>query len=187
MVGDKPIGTCYEDAWRFLIREEEGELVHGSVQTIGKRINHAWVELPSFVWEPRSGEFIKKSDFYEMAEPREQARYTTEEAAIMAARTKNLGPWSAQERELLMGRSSNVATANPTKEEGIAQEVARYLVAKGKPILKAGELESLFKKLGYGEKELRDITSYMRTQEGKDFFRKSIRLELWKAGYGQRR
>ena len=79
MVGDKPIGTCYEDAWRFLIREEEGELVHGSVQTIGKRINHAWVELPSFVWEPRSGEFIKKSDFYEMAEELKNKDKTIEE------------------------------------------------------------------------------------------------------------
>ncbi|GAI04195.1 unnamed protein product, partial [marine sediment metagenome] len=27
----EPTGTCYEDAWRFLIKEEEGELVHGSV------------------------------------------------------------------------------------------------------------------------------------------------------------
>ena len=185
MVGDKPIGTCYEDAWRFLIREEEGELVHGSVQTIGERINHAWVELPAFVWEPRSGELIKKSDFYEMAEPREQARYTTEEAAIMAARTKNLGPWSAQERELLKGRS-NVATANPAIEEGLAQEIARYLIAKRQPILKAAELESIFKELGYGEKELRDFTSYIETQEGKDFFRKSMRLELYKAGYRPR-
>jgi len=176
-------GTCYEDAWRFLIREEEGELVHGSVQTIGKRINHAWVELPTgFIWEPESGEFMKKSSFYERAEPEVEARYTAEEAAIMAARTKNLGPWSAQERELLMGRS-NVATANPAIEEGLAQEIARYLVAKRQPIIKADELDSIFKELGYGEKELIDFTSYIETQGGKDFFRKSIRLELWKAGY----
>jgi len=76
-----------------------------------------------------------------------------------------------------------MATVNPAIEEGITKEVARYLVAKGQPILKAGELESIFKELGHGEKELRDLTSYMRTQEGKDFFRRSIRLELWKAGY----
>ncbi len=183
MVGSNPIDTCYEDAWRFLIREEEGELVHGSVQTIGKRINHAWVELPTgFVWEPESGEFMKKSYFYERAEPQVQARYTAEEAAIMAAKTKNLGPWSAQERELLT-RRSNVATANPTKEEGLAKEIARYLVAKRQPIIKVAELESIFTELGHGEKELRDFTSYIQTEGGKDFFRKSIRLELWKAGY----
>ena len=183
MVGSNPIGACYEDAWRFLIREEEGALVHGSVQTIGKRINHAWVELPTgFVWEPESGEFMKKSHFYERAEPQVQARYTAEEAAIMAAKTKNLGPWSAQERGLLT-RRSNVATANPTQEEHLAQEIAGYLMAKRQPIIKAAELESIFKELGYGEKELTDFTSYIQTEEGTNFFRKSIRLELWKAGY----
>lgn len=183
MVGTNSIGACYEDAWRFLIREEEGELVHGSVQTIGKRINHAWVELPTgFVWEPESGEFMKKSYFYERAEPQVQARYTAEEAAIMAARTNNLGPWSAQERALLT-RRSNVTTANPTKEEGLAQEIARYLVIKKAPRIKADELESIFGTLGYGKKELEDFTSYIWTPEGREFFRKAIRLELWKSGY----
>jgi len=76
-----------------------------------------------------------------------------------------------------------MAIGNPTKEEGLAREIARYLVVKGQPIIKAAELESIFKELGYGEKELRDFTSYIQTQGGKDFFRKSIRLELWKAGY----
>jgi len=95
-----PYGTCYEDAWRYLIREEEGELVHGTVQTIGKRIGHAWVELPTgFIWEPESGEFMKKSYFYKRAQPEVHNRYTAEQAAIMAARTGNLGPWTTQERE----------------------------------------------------------------------------------------
>jgi len=125
---------------------------------------------------------MKKSSFYERAEPQVLARYTTEEAAIMAARTKNLGPWSAQERALLT-RRSNVATANPAIEEGLAQEIARYIVAKRQPAIKSAELESIFKKLGHGEKEISDFTSYVQTQGGKDFFRKSIRLELWKAGY----
>jgi len=76
-----------------------------------------------------------------------------------------------------------MATANPAIEEGLAQEIARYIVAKGQPAIKSAELESIFKELGHGEKELRDFTSYIESQEGKDFFRKSIRLELWKAGY----
>jgi len=50
-------GTCYQDAWRFIIREGEGELIHGSVVTIGKRIDHAWVETETGdIWEPESGE-----------------------------------------------------------------------------------------------------------------------------------
>ncbi|MBA7701490.1 hypothetical protein ES703_110230 [subsurface metagenome] len=111
----EPTGTCYEDAWRFLITEEEGELIHGSVQTIGKRINHAWVELPSFVWEPKSGESVRKDYFYELAEPQEQARYTAEEAAIMAARTGNLGPWTEQERkQYLKGKSPAVIPTKPS-------------------------------------------------------------------------
>jgi hypothetical protein len=92
-------GTCYEEAWRFLIKQEEGELIHGSVQTIGKRINHAWVELPTgYVWEPESGEFMKKSYFYERAEPIEEHRYTVEEAAIMLVRVGKHGPWTDEER-----------------------------------------------------------------------------------------
>ncbi|GAH18631.1 unnamed protein product, partial [marine sediment metagenome] len=132
---------CYEDAWRFLIREEEGELVHGSVQTIGKRINHAWVELPSLVWEPKSGESVRKDYFHEIAEPQEQARYTTVEAAIMAARTGNLGPWSDEERRQFLKRSGNpgfTAKKAISKEEAIGmlerlsatpQEAARLLVS----------------------------------------------------------
>jgi len=183
-VDNNAVGTCYEDAWRFLIREEEGELVHGSVQTIGKRINHAWVELPtSFVWEPESGEFMKKSYFYERAEPQVQARYTAEEAAIMAARTKKLGPWTVQERELLT-RRSNVATANPTKEEQFATEVAKYLVEQRKPEITAKELEAIARKLGYADIE--GLIKYIQSTQGKEYFKKTIRLELWQAGYRPR-
>jgi len=119
----EPLGTCYEDAWRFLIREEEeGELIHGSVQTIGKRINHAWVELPSLVWEPKSGESMRKDYFYEIAEPQEQARYTTEEAVIMAARTGNLGPWTDQERkQYLKGEAPAVIPTEPVLTPEVMQ------------------------------------------------------------------
>lgn len=91
-------GTCYQDAWRFVIREGEGELVHGSVQTIGKRIDHAWVETETgYVWEPESREFMKEDHFYERAEPKVEARYTVEEAAVLVARTGNFGPWTKEE------------------------------------------------------------------------------------------
>ncbi len=73
--------------------------------------------------------------------------------------------------------------ANLTKEERLAEEIAKFLVAKRQPRIKADELETIFKELGYGEKELREFLSYIWTPEGKDFFRKSIRHELRKAGY----
>ncbi|MBA7656166.1 hypothetical protein ES703_64081 [subsurface metagenome] len=97
-----PVGTCYEDAWRFLIKEEEGELIHGSVESLGRRIGHAWVELPTgYIWEPESGRFIKKADFQAMAKPQEEVRYSVDEAAIMLARVGKHGPWTEQERQML--------------------------------------------------------------------------------------
>ncbi|MBA7633027.1 hypothetical protein ES703_40583 [subsurface metagenome] len=77
-------------------------------------------------------------------------------------------------------------TANPTKEESLAEHIAHYLIAKRQPQIRAAELESIFKELGYGEKELKDFNSYILTPEGKDFFRKSIRVKLWRAGYRPR-
>jgi len=81
------------------------------------------------------------------------------------------------------GEGGNPATTNPTKEERLCEEIARLLVAKRQPRIKADELKSIFKELGYGEKEGWDFLSYIRTPEGRGFFRNTIRLELWKAGY----
>lgn len=95
-----PIGTCYEDSWRFLIREEEGYLVHGSVQLSAgaPRISHAWVELPSgHIYEPQTGQYFTIEDF-KMMGPIEEHRYSVEEAAIMVARVGKHGSWSAEER-----------------------------------------------------------------------------------------
>jgi len=100
-----PWGRCYEDAWRFVIREGEGELVHGTVQTIGKRIGHAWVETKSGdILEPESGELMKKDFFYERAQPKVEARYNAEEAAIMVARTNNFGPWTKEDEHRFIER-----------------------------------------------------------------------------------
>jgi len=91
-------GTCYEDAWRYLIKEEEGELVHGSLQLSkeGKRVNHAWVELPTgYIYEPQTDSFFEKPDFERMFSPKEDARYTVTEAAIMLAHMGKHGPWSS--------------------------------------------------------------------------------------------
>lgn len=76
--------------------------------------------------------------------------------------------------------------ANPTKEESLAEHIAQFLIAKRQPRIRADELESIFKELGYGERELKDFLSYIGTPEGKDFFRKAVRIELWKAGYRPR-
>lgn len=95
-------GTCYEDAWRYLIKEGEGTLIHGSVQLSaeGPRVNHAWVELPTgWVWEPQTGQYFTIEDF-KVLSPTEEHRYTVEEAAIMVARVGNHGPWTGEERNM---------------------------------------------------------------------------------------
>jgi uncharacterized membrane protein (UPF0127 family) len=95
----KPSGTCYADAWRFVIREGEGTLIHGTVYSGNRRIGHAWVETSTgWIWEPETGKYFTSLGFRCDFAPVEESRYTAEEAAIMAARTKHPGPWTEQER-----------------------------------------------------------------------------------------
>ena len=95
----EPEGTCYEDAWRYIIKEQQGELVHGRVKTAFGWIHHAWVELPTgYVWEPQNKIYVTKEQFYSLLTPMVDERYSIEEASIMVARTKNFGPWSTFER-----------------------------------------------------------------------------------------
>ena len=94
-------GTCYEDAWRFLLKQEDGYLIHGSAQLCpeGPRIDHAWVELTyGWVWEPQTGQYFTIEDFKMFASPIEDARYSSEEAAMMVARAGKHGPWSEEEK-----------------------------------------------------------------------------------------
>ena len=103
-------GTCYEDAWRFLIREEEGHLIHGTVLSNGRRIGHAWVVTSTgYIWEPQTKNFYTREVFQAIAEPLDGNRYTTEQAAIMAARTKHLGPWTEEERGKFLKEKSPAA------------------------------------------------------------------------------
>ncbi|MDD4985215.1 MAG: DUF192 domain-containing protein [Dehalococcoidales bacterium] len=95
----KPAGTCYADAWRFLIKKEEGKLVHGTVYSGNRRIGHAWVETDSdFIWEPQTGKYFTNLGFRDAFAPVEDHRYTPEQAAIMVARIRHFGPWTEEER-----------------------------------------------------------------------------------------
>ncbi len=106
--GDNPntaVGTCYTDAWRWLVKEESGTLVHGTVMSLGKRIGHAWVETDTgFIWEPLTGDFFRYNAWQAAAEPIEEHRYTVEEAAIMIARVGKHGPWTDEERMKWIGK-----------------------------------------------------------------------------------
>lgn len=111
-------GTCYEDAWRFLIKEEEGELIHGSVQLTeeGPRVKHAWVELPTgYIWEPQTGQYFTRKDF-RVLDPIEEHRYSVEEAAIMLARVGKHGPWTDEERAKWLRERHSTKTVYITAE-----------------------------------------------------------------------
>jgi len=111
----KPTGTCYADAWRFLIKEGEGKLVHGTVYSGNRRIGHAWVETDSgFVWEPETGRYFTLLGFKCDFAPIEDHRYTPEQAAIMVARTRHFGPWTEEERsQYLKDKSPAVIPEHP--------------------------------------------------------------------------
>lgn len=99
-----PTGTCYPDAWRYVMRHTEGVLAHGTAISLGKRLGHAWVELPDgTVWEPSSQAIFPIERFYELVDPIVEDRYTADEAAHMVSVGKH-GPWTAEEREKHIGR-----------------------------------------------------------------------------------
>jgi len=105
IIKDPPTGTCYPDSWHYLIRQDEGFLVHGSVQLSGQGriIDHAWVELPTgWIWEPKTGGYLTIEDFKIFC-PVEEHRYSVEQAAIMAARFGHYGPWTDEERLHIVG------------------------------------------------------------------------------------
>ena len=72
----------------------------------------------------------------------------------------------------------------PTKEEQFATEVAKYLVEHRKREITAKELEAIARKVEYENME--GLIKYFQSAEGKGYFKKTIRLELWKAGYRPR-
>jgi len=77
-----------------------------------------------------------------------------------------------------------MATSNPTKKEEFATEVAKYLVEQRKPEITAKELEAIASKLDY--ENIEDLVKYIQSAEGKEYFKRMIRLELWQAGYRPR-
>ena len=84
---------CYRDAWRFQSKEDEGELVHGSIVAEGKRFDHAWVDLGGHVWEPQTASVLPKKTFEEEHKPIIEKRYSKRDAALQALATGHYGPW----------------------------------------------------------------------------------------------
>ena len=73
---------------------------------------------------------------------------------------------------------------NKALEEAARLAVEHKLAGLGIE-LHAGELESIYRKYAdiTDEPLFRQFMKYMKSPDGRDFFRKTIRLELWKAGF----
>lgn len=90
------LGDCYRLAFRFIIREDEGYLIHGRVfgGSPPRWIEHAWVELPTgLVYEPVAHTFYKKDTFYQRYNAEELKRFSPTEAAKLAIKFRHFGPW----------------------------------------------------------------------------------------------
>lgn len=175
-------GTCYEDAWRFLIKEEEGYLIHGTILSDGKRIGHAWVEtLPGYVWEPQTKRFYDRGAFQKIAEPVEESRYPAEEAAIMAARTGNLGPWTEEERKTIIEHhSSNPGTLRGRREACI-QDIAEWYPVHRRE-MGPDDLRPIALRHFPTDKELTDFYEWLASSEGEAAMRKRLRFVAWREG-----
>ncbi len=101
-----PTGTCYHDAWQYVMRHVEAQpvLVHCTVHTLSGQINHAWVELPDgTVWDTASKVKMPIEKYYSLVDPIVEDRYTVDEAATML-NVGYHGPWTAEERMKHIGR-----------------------------------------------------------------------------------
>ena len=136
-------GTCYEDAWRFLIKEEEGYLIHGTILSNGKRIGHAWVEtLTGYIWEPQTKRFYTREAFQKIAEPVEESRYTTEEAAIMLARVGKHGPWTEEEKRQILSREHHSMWLTPEQRKNLQEKYGMVAVRWAEEATKPGDIRA---------------------------------------------
>ncbi len=90
------LGTCYKDAYEYLLKLKAGTLVHGAVQNRpGEPYEtHAWVDLLNGnIWEPQSNYIYPKDMFMARFEAKERVRYTYDEAVKMGKKTGKYGPW----------------------------------------------------------------------------------------------
>lgn len=83
-----------------------------------------------------------------------------------------------------------MTTSNPTKEEELMREAAKILVAKAsegkEPRITAKEFHDITRSLGLPAEELERFTEYLETPLGRESFKKTVRLEMWKTGYRPR-
>ena len=98
-------GLCYTAALR-LAREAEDDgwvVVHGTVlsEKAGKRIDHAWCERGGWVVDlalPVGARMIERERYCRVVQPEVRKVYTSEEAMLLAIKSRHDGPWDGPEQ-----------------------------------------------------------------------------------------
>ncbi len=154
-------GRCYELAWRYLIKHDEGEMVHGSILSGRRRLNHAWVDLPSgYTYEPVSESYVPTDDFYKTYSVEVHQRYTPTQAAVMAARAANFGPWD-------ISQEKSPQTA-PSEQE-LTYVIEKWRQAKARNSTLAGNDLSILEKKGYDVSEAMEALEEYKSIERGDY------------------
>lgn len=98
---DERLGNCYQIAGYALTigtAPQGTKLIHGSMHhvRVERRINHAWLELPScMIWEPISGAYWTPMAWSMFVRPRVNAVYDYDDARKMILTHMHWGPWSS--------------------------------------------------------------------------------------------
>ena len=94
------LSRCYELAGYAVVMGDlgDGTLVHGSFHGPGadRRIGHAWVltgENNEQVWEPITGNFYDRDEWYAWTRAEDERTYTKIEAAHKMVEFKHWGRW----------------------------------------------------------------------------------------------
>jgi len=97
-------GLCYTAALQWAREADDGEwvVVHGQVwsDSLGKRIEHAWCESEGVVVDlalPVGSRIVERDRYYRSAKPEVRKVYSSEDAMLLAIRTKHDGPWDGMD------------------------------------------------------------------------------------------
>ena len=91
------LGDCYVLCGRYVLKNSNSELIHGSISYKGsERNNHAWVEYDNIVFDPVLGKEFPKDYYYSIFNVIEIERYSHEDVMKTMLRYNHWGPWNEQ-------------------------------------------------------------------------------------------
>ena len=89
-------GRCFELASRGLLDEHDGggwRLVHGTVDSRGHRIDHAWLVRGDEVYDPVLNRVFSVTEYEVRYEAQAAREYERIDALALGAGTGHSGPW----------------------------------------------------------------------------------------------